>query len=172
MKLSSLLAIVPLLALAAGTAAAQKVDIEFDESANFAAYKTFHIAEGQLNAKAPALNSDLTRRKIENEIRKRLIEKGLMEVQTKPDLNVRFTLGQARRSEVEAYPAGWRGLGTRRVRVAYTQGTLVINLRDTSRKELVWRAIATEEKDNPAQISAHLDDMVRKSIEKYPPKTK
>ncbi|MGH9645715.1 MAG: DUF4136 domain-containing protein [Bryobacteraceae bacterium] len=95
-----------------------------------------------------------------------------MEVESKPDLNVRFTLGQARRSEVEAYPAGWRGLGTRRVRVAYTQGTLVINLRDTSRKELVWRAIATEEKNDPMEISKHLDEMVRKSIEKYPPKKK
>src|SRR5665213_1930632 len=96
MKLSSLLPMVPLLALAAGTAMAQKVDIEFDESANFAAYKTFHMVEGQINAKAAALNSDLTRRKIENEIRKRLTEKGLTEVPNKPDLNVRFTLGQAR----------------------------------------------------------------------------
>jgi hypothetical protein len=168
MKLLGLLPIVSLVALCAGPAMAQKVDIEFDESANFAAYKTFHMVEGQLNAKAAALNSDLTRRKI----RKRLAEKGLMEVESKPDLNVRFTLGQARKTEVEAYPAGWRGLRTRRVRVAYTQGTLVINLRDTGRKELVWRAIATEEKNDPAQISAHLDDMVRKSIEKYPPKTK
>jgi hypothetical protein len=58
-----------------------------------------------------ALNSDLTRRKIENEMRKRLTEKGLTEVESKPDLNVRFTLGQARKTEVEAYPAGWRGLG-------------------------------------------------------------
>ena len=73
---------------------------------------------------------------------------------------------------MEAYPAGWRGLGTRRVRVAYTQGTLVINLRDTSRKELVWRSVAEEEKNDPMQISQHLDDMVRKSIEKYPPKKK
>lgn len=161
-----------LLALAVGPALAQKIDIEFDESAVFERYKTFHIVEGQLNAKAAALNSDLTRRKIENEIRKRLTEKGLMEVESKPDLNVRFTLGQARRSEVEAYPAGWRGLGTRRVRVAYTQGTLVINLRDPVRKELVWRSIAEEEKSDPMEISKHLDDMVRKSIEKYPPKTK
>jgi hypothetical protein len=161
-----------LLALAVGPAWSQKIEIEFDESADFAHYKTFHIVEGQLNAKAAALNSDLTRRKIENEIRKRLTEKGLMEVESKPDLNVRFTLGQARRTEVEAYPAGWRGLGTRRVRVAYTQGTLVINLRDTNRKELVWRAIAVEEKNDPMQISQHLDDMVRKSIDKYPPKKK
>lgn len=161
-----------LLALAAGPALAQKIDVEFDDSAVFERYKTFHIVEGQLNAKAAALNSDLTRRKIENEIRKRLTEKGLMEVESKPDLNVRFTLGQARRTEVEAYPAGWRGLGTRRVRVAYTQGTLVINLRDTNRKELVWRSVAEEEKSDPMQIAQHLDDMVRKSIDKYPPKTK
>jgi hypothetical protein len=156
--------------LIAGRALAQKIEVEFDESAVFERYKTFHIVEGQLNAKAAALNSDLTRRKIENEIRKRLTEKGLMEVESKPDLNVRFTLGQARKTEVEAYPAGWRGLGTRRVRVAYTQGTLVINLRDTSRKELVWRSVAEEEKNDPMQIVQHLDDMVRKSIDKYPPK--
>jgi hypothetical protein len=164
--------VLSLLALAAGPVLAQKIDVEFDESADFARYKTFHIVEGQLNAKAAALNSDLTRRKIENEIHMRLREKGLMEVASQPDLNVRFTLGSARRSEVEAYPAGWRGLGTRRVRVAYTEGTLVINLRDTSRKELVWRSIATEDKNDPSQISQHLDDMVRKSIDKYPPKKK
>jgi hypothetical protein len=164
--------VLTLVALAVGPALAQKIDIEFDESAVFERYKTFHVVEGQINAKAAALNSDLTRRKIENEIRKRLTEKGLMEVESRPDLNVRFTLGQARRSEVEAYPAGWRGLGTRRVRVAYTQGTLVINLRDTSRKELVWRSIATEEKNDPIEISKHLDDMVRKSIDKYPLKKK
>jgi hypothetical protein len=170
MKLSGTLLL--LSALVAGRALAQKIDVEFDESAVFERYKTFHIVEGQLNAKAAALNSDLTRRKIENEIRKRLTEKGLMEVESKPDLNVRFTLGQARKTEVEAYPAGWRGLGTRRVRVAYTQGTLVINLRDTSRKELVWRSVAEEEKNDPMQIAQHLDDMVRKSIDKYPPKNK
>jgi hypothetical protein len=156
--------------LLAGLAHAQKVDIEFDESADFSRYKTFALQEGQLNAKAPALNSELTRKKIDNQIRKRLLEKGLTEVSARPDLNVRFTLGSARRTEVEAYPAGWRGLGTRRVRVAYTEGTLVINLRDTSKRELVWRAIAVEDKSDPSKISEHLDDMVKKAIDKYPPK--
>jgi hypothetical protein len=164
--------VLPLLALAVGPVLAQKIDIEFDQSAVFERYKTFHIVDGQLNAKAAALTSDLTKRKIENEIRKRLTEKGLMEVPSNPDLNVRYTLGQARKTEVEAYPTGWRGMGTRRVRVAYTQGTLVINLRDASRKELVWRSVAEEEKNDPMEISKHLDDMVRKSIEKYPPKQK
>ena len=83
-----------------------------------------------------------------------------------------FRLGSARRNEVDAFPAGRYGRATRRVVTQYTEGTLIIDLRDTSRRELVWRAVAVEEKGDPSKIADHLDDMVRKSIEKYPPKKK
>jgi len=169
MKLQRLL---PLVALAAGTAFAQKIDIEFDDAADFSHYKTFRIGEGQLKSKSPALNSDLTRRKIDGEIRKRLIEKGLTETSGQADLNVQFRLGSARRNEVDAFPAGRYGLRTRRVVTQYTEGTLIIDLRDTSRRELVWRAVAVEDKGDPSKIADRLDDMVRKSIDKYPPKKK
>jgi len=158
--------------LAAGQMQAQKVDIEPDESTDFLKYRTFRIGEGQLKSKSPTLNSDLTRRKIENEIRKRLIEKGLSEASSQPDLNVMFRLGSARRNEVETFPAGRYGRARRRVATQYTEGTLIIDLRDTSKRELVWRAVAVEEKGDPSKIADHLDDMVRKSIEKYPPKKK
>jgi hypothetical protein len=161
-----------LLALAVVPAPAQKVDIEADESADFSKYKTFRIGEGQLKSKSPALNSDLTRRKIDNEIRKRLIEKGLSETSSQPDLNVVFRLGSARRNEVDAFPAGRYGRATRRVVSQYTEGTLIIDLRDASRRELVWRAVAVEDKGDPSKIADRLDDMVRKSIDKYPPKKK
>ena len=161
-----------LLALFPICAAAQKVTVEFDEGADFSQFKTFAIRMGQLNSKNPALNSDLTRKKIDAELRKRLTEKGLSEVEAKPDLNVRYTLGSARRREVEAYPAGWRGLGTRRVVVPYTEGTLVIDLRDRSKQALVWRAIAVEDKSDALKLEGKLEDMVKKSIEKYPPKGK
>jgi len=158
------------LALLPLVAAAQKVTVEFDESQDFSHYKTFTIREGRLNSKNPALNSDLVRQKIDNDIRRRLTERGLTEVPNQPDLNVRYTLGAARRREVEAYPAGWRGLGTRRVVIPYTEGTLVIDLRDRQRQALVWRAVAAEEKSDPTKLEGKLDDMVRKSIDKYPPK--
>ncbi len=86
------------------------------------------------------------------------------------DLNVRYHFGSARKMETEAYPAGWRGWGTRIVRVPYAEGTLVIDLRDPSTHSLVWRAIASEEKSDATKIQGKLDDMVRKSLEKYPPK--
>ena len=157
--------------LAATSLWAQKVNTEFDDAAPFSDYKTFALRIGRLNSKNPTLNSDLTRKRIQNEIRKRLGEKGLQEVSIgKHDLNVDFTLGTVRKLETEAYPAGWRGYGTQIVRVPYAEGTLVIDLRDTNKRALVWRAVAVEEKSDPMKLEGKLDDMVKKSFEKYPPK--
>ena len=158
--------------LAAGSVFAQKVTVEFDEAANFSTYKTFTIREGQLNSKDPALNSELIRKRISADIERGLTARGLTMVTGRADLNVQFRLGSARKTEVERYPAGWRGLGTRVVRIPYTEGSLVIDLRDTGSRSLVWRAIAREEKSDAAKLEGKLDDMVKKSIEKYPPKQK
>jgi hypothetical protein len=56
--------------------------------------------------------------------------------------------------------------------VPYTEGTLVIDLRDASVHALVWRAIASVEKSDASKIQSKLDDMVKKAFEKYPPKPK
>jgi hypothetical protein len=97
-----------------------------------------------------------------------LSAKGLTQVASSPDLNVRYHFGSARRTEVERYPAGWRGFGTRVVRIPYTEGTLVIDLHDTASRTLVWRSIAHEDKNDPDKIAGKLDEMVKKSIAKYP----
>lgn len=158
--------------LAASCAFAQKIDIEFDQGTDFTRYKTFAIRDGQLTSRNPALNSELTKKRIDVDIEKYLTARGMTMVSGKSDLNVRYHLGSARRVETEAYPAGWRGWGTRIVRVPYTEGTLVIDLRDPSTRSLVWRAIAREEKSDPNKIEGKLDEMVKKSFEKYPPKPK
>ena len=158
--------------LIALSAFAQKITVEFDQAADFTKYKTFAIRAGQLNSPNPALNSELVKKQIENDIESNLTAKGLTKSTGASDLNVRYTLGTRRNVETEAYPAGWRGLGTRIVRVPYAQGTLVIDLRDPTTRSLVWRAIATDEKTDPTKLAGKIDDMVRKSIEKYPPKKK
>jgi hypothetical protein len=161
-----------LICLAASSAAAQNVDVEFDQAANFAKYHTFAIREGQLNSRNPALNNEIVKKRIEADIERGLSARGLIRVTGPADLNVRFHFGAARKAELETYPAGWRGWGTRVVRVPYTEGTLVIDLRDPSTRSLVWRGIAREDKSDATKIEGKLDDMVRKSIEKYPPKPK
>ncbi len=153
-------------------ASAQKINIEFDETAHFSDFRTFKILKGQIHSKHPSLNNELTYKKIDGMIRKHLMERGLTEVSSDPDLNVFFNLGAANKREVDIYPAGWRGYGTRAVAHVYTEGTLVLNLRNARKHELVWRSIAVEDKNDPIKIQEHLDDMVRKSVDKYPPKTK
>jgi hypothetical protein len=156
--------------IAAGGAMAQKVTIESDRNADFSKYKTFAIRNGELNSKNPALNSDLVKKQIEADIIKDLTARGLTEASGRADLNVVYRFGSARKTEVETYPAGWYGWGTRVVRVPYSEGTLVIDLRDPATRSLVWRAIASEEKSDATKIQGKLDDMVKKSFEKYPPK--
>jgi hypothetical protein len=159
--------------LVAQGARAQKITVEFDQSVDFAKYKTFAIRDGRLNSTNPALDSPLVKKQIEADIESDLTKKGLSMVTSgSADLNVRYTFGAARKTEVEAYPAGWYGLRTRYVRVPYAEGTLVIDLRDPVTRSLVWRAIAAEEKSEATKIQGKLDDMVKKSFDKYPPKKK
>ena len=158
---------------AAAIAHAQKVTMESDRSTDFSRYKTFAIRAGELNSKNAALNSDLVRKQINDDIVRGLTAKGLSQVTSGPsDLNIRYTLGSARRTQVEAYPAGWYGWGRRYVRVPYAEGTLVIDFRDPTTRSLVWRSIASEDKSDPVKLQGKIDDMVKKSLEKYPPKTK
>jgi len=56
--------------------------------------------------------------------------------------------------------------------VPYSEGTLVIDLRDTSTHSLVWRAVAVEHKSAPYKLEGKIEDLVKKSFEKYPPKKK
>jgi Domain of unknown function (DUF4136) len=165
-------AVLILAIVAARGAFAQKVTVEFDQAANFSNYKTFAIRNGTLNSRSPALNSELVKKRIEADIERDLTARGLTEVSARPDLNVVYHFGSARKTELETYPAGWRGWGTRVVRVPYAEGTLVIDLRDTGTRSLVWRGIASEEKSDPSKIQGKLDDMVKKAVEKYPPKQK
>jgi hypothetical protein len=158
--------------LAAHSALAQKVTVEFDRAADFSKYKTFAIRDGQLNSRNAALNSELVKKQIEADIARDLTARGLTEATGRTDLNVRYVFGAARKTEIESYPAGWYGFGTRLVRVPYSEGTLVIDLRDPNTRSLVWRGIASEEKSDPTKIEGKLDDMVKKSIAKYPPKEK
>jgi hypothetical protein len=159
-----------LFTLVAASASAQKITTEFDEAVDFGKFRTFAIRNGQLRSPSPALNSELTKKRLEAEIERALTGRGLTKATGPSDLNVFDTLGSLQRVETERYPAGWRGLGTRVVRVPYAEGNLVIDLRDPTTRSLVWRSVATEEKSNAAKLADKLDDMVKKSFAKYPPK--
>lgn len=155
-----------------GSAFAQKVNAEFDDTVDFSKFKTFAVRDGQMNSPSPALNNELTKKRIQTAIERALESKGLTKVDGPSDLNVTFTLGSRGVLEREAIAVGPRLRGTRIERVPATQGNLVIGLRDPSTRSLVWRGIASDDKENPVDISKKLDDWVKKVVDKYPPKKK
>jgi hypothetical protein len=157
---------------AALPASGQKIQTEFDQAVDFSKFKTFSVEPGRITSPNPSLNNELVKQQIENDIRKYLAERGLTPVRDgRADLHVRYTLGTPRAVETEVYPAGWRGWGSRVVRVPYAEGTLVLDLRDPSTRSLVWRAIARDDESDASKVESKLDAMVKKAVQKYPPKS-
>ena len=76
-----LLALLVLSFSSAHRAFAQKVTVEFDDTVNFNKYRTFAIREGDLNSKDPALDSELVKKQIDEQIERYLTAKGLTEPQ-------------------------------------------------------------------------------------------
>ena len=99
-----------LLALSAvPTTFAQTVSVESDESVDFTKFKTFAIRDGKLSSRSPALNSELTKKRIAAEIERALTAKHLTVGTDQVDLNVSFEFGSARVLEP------WRGAGYRNI---------------------------------------------------------
>jgi hypothetical protein len=151
---------------------ADQKDTDFDPHTDFSKFKTFALRQAQLTAKAPELNSSLTRKKIEDAIRAQLTAKGLEEVQNRPNLVVNFRFGAADKRQVESFPAGRWGRRRRIETFRFTEGTLVVNLMDTEGRELVWRGIYRDDESNPGKISNKLPDDVKKLFSDFPPKKK
>jgi hypothetical protein len=160
--------VLALIAATAASAVAQKITTEFDESVDFTRFKTFAISEDDVRSQSPALNSELTQKRVEGEVERALTARGL-EKSAQPDLDVIFSLGSDPGTKTERLPARWRGRG-RAVRVPNMAGTLVIDLRDAETRSLVWRGVAMEDERDPVKLATRLDDMVRRTIARYPPK--
>ena len=101
-----------------------------------------------------------------------LAAKGLKPADGKPDVWASYILGAQGKRDVDVYPSGWRGWGTRRVVHKYTQGTLVLDLRDGAKNDLVWRATCVDTASDPAKIEKRIDNDVKKALDKFPPKKK
>jgi hypothetical protein len=151
---------------------ADQKDTDFDPQTDFLKFKTFMLRQGQIESKAPELNSPLVRKKIEDSIRSQLEAKGMTEVQNRPDLVVNFRFGAANKRQVESFPAGRWGRRRRIETFRFTEGTLVINLMDTEGRDLVWRGIYRDDESNPGKISNKLPDDIKKLFSDYPPKKK
>ena len=166
MNIRLLIAWLALGLLAAGGCAGPKVITDFDPSAEFSAFRTFAFSgltdrrdEGGL------LDNSLLRKRIEEMVSRQLTVKGLRQVgvEDPSDLLVHFWVGVKDKQRVESpgmvggryggmygrgpgyYGGGMYGRGPGYygggvTTYEYEEGTLIVDLAESSKKELVWRA--------------------------------
>jgi Domain of unknown function (DUF4136) len=161
-----------------GIALAQKTSFDYDKSANFSSYKTYAMREGA------KVGNPLIDNRIVAAIEHELAAKGFTKTETNPSLLVVYHVAFDKQQDISGYTSGtgaygWRyggGMGTTDLRVSEILiGTLVIDLTDAAKKEVVWRGMGVKEIDTQAKaekLDKNINGAVAKMLKNYPPKVK
>ena len=162
--------------LSAAVLAADDHTVLFDEDVNFATFKTFSVQAGKMTSQQPQLKYPAVMVSLGEAIRVALSTRGLKETD-KADLDVEFSV-----SAVDwvvgpygrAYPVPPPGRG-RSVVIApidFTEATLVVDMRRTSDRELVWRGVYRNEEKDTVKLAEALPRNAAQLLSQYPPRRK
>jgi len=164
-------------AFACGAAHAQKITVEYDKAMDFSKYKTYAIDPVD-NAPRPML-----RLAIQAAVQDDLGKRGLSKVDSNPDLYVQmygaidtdYTAHYHDPIYGGAIPpinSGitlWHNIPGTVTTVVIPKGTLVIDILDANKKELVWRGIAKQKlSDNREKLLDQVNTAVEKMFAQYP----
>jgi len=157
-------------------ALAQKINTDWDRSANFSTYHTY------MWETSPRPAHGLWHQRIVDAIDKQLQAKGLTKVDSNPDVWVVYSNTIHDQKEVVGnnygFGPGWGWGYWGPSQVTYNtyvtkQGTLVVELADAKDKQILWRGSATDTiSDNSNKNINTLDKAVAKLFKGYPPKQK
>lgn len=165
---------------AVAAAEAQKVTVDVDATVNFASFKTFGWAEGQM------AQNPIVAEMIKTAITAELTARGLKLDQAAPDIKVAVMaatgmdiqgVGPSWNNELYRF---WGGHGNPSALMNITSGTLLVDLVQTSRNLSVFRGVATKTLNQSATgdfaadakaVEGVVKKSVKKMFERYP-KTK
>ena len=156
---------------------AQKTDIDWDRTANFANFHTYSWE------KSPHPAKGFWNDRIIDAVDKELQAKGLTKVDSNPDMWVVYSNSMKDQKQVVGTGygmgpgwgwGGWGGPGQVTYNTYVTKvGTLVVELADAKNKQLLWRGAATDTiSDNSNKNINNLNKAVSKLFQNYPPKDK
>jgi hypothetical protein len=176
--------LLPLLVLVSACASGPQVRTDYDQNADFAAYKTFAFAD-PLGTDRAGYTSILTER-LKTLSRLQMEQRGYTYDTQSPDLLVNFLAQSRQQTEYVPPPPmpwgpnyygyrmgwydPWMGYGFGPDIIQYTEGVLSIDLIDARKKQLVWEGIATSAIDNVEQAASEqsLAPVVADIFAKYP----
>jgi hypothetical protein len=172
--------------LLGGVVVAQDVKYNFDQNADFTKYKTYKWEQHP-----KSLNLDqLTLKDLGAAFDAELAKKGLTRIESgTPDLVMVYQIAVSQEQEITSfntgygYGPGWRGgwyggMGSS-MSTATTStiniGSVVVDMYDAAKKELVWRGTATKTVDSNSKPEKRRKNMAKgaeKLFKNYPPKVK
>lgn len=165
----------------ATAAHAQKVKVEYDKSLDFSKFKTYAIDAMSESAKP------MLRLAIQGAVEDDLNKRGLTKVAANPDLYVQMYgatdhdytahyFDPVYGSAIPPLNYGitlWHNIPGTVTSVTIPKGTLVIDIIDASKKELVWRGIAKAKlSDQREELLDQVNTAVEKLFAQYPVKAK
>ncbi|WP_161557543.1 DUF4136 domain-containing protein [Acidisarcina polymorpha] len=176
MKLHQRIAVTAALAIAVLSipALAQKVETDYDHSANFKQYHSY--SWGHVHAEDP-----LFEQRIRDAVDRALQAKGWQQVPTGGDTTVTAVAIKKNQEEYNTFYTslgpGWRwhgwgdGMATTTVE-NIPVGTLVVDIYDSGSKHLLWRGLAHDQlSDKPDKDTKKLQKAVDKMFSKFPPRS-
>jgi hypothetical protein len=185
MKRRELTSTLLLLILGLSACTTFNVKIDHDPTADFTAIKKFAFVGLPDAEKGGFYDNSLMHKRIESAVARELTGKGLQHVNLnqQPDVLVYYWYSAKEKQQIQstgptggAYGYGGRygwgaGYGGTVTTYEYTEGTLVLDLVEPTKKELIWRAtIVGTLQDTPKENIELGNKAIAKAFASYPPK--
>ncbi len=176
--MKSLIAVAAIALLLPALALAQKTSFDFDKTADFSKFKTYGLKDGT------KVGDPLIDNRIVAAIEAELAAKGLTKTDSGSDIVVVYHVAFDKQQDITAYSSGYGGYGyrwgggwgTTDVRVnQILVGTLIIDVADATKQEVVWRGMGVREVDTQAKADKrdkNITSAVKKILKDFPPKKK
>ncbi|HEU4500850.1 MAG TPA: DUF4136 domain-containing protein [Nitrospira sp.] len=164
-----------------------KVNTDHDPTVDFSSFKTFAFAgPAELN-KGGIYDNSLTRRRVESAVVRELTGKGLRQVglDEPQDLLVHYWVNIQDKQRIDStgptvgvarYPGGYgwgAGYGGGVTTYEYREGTLILDLIEPAKKQLVWRATIVGTLQDATNENVELGNKaIAEAFESYPPSAK
>lgn len=165
-----------------------KVQTDHDPTADFSSFKTFAFAGPAEMNKGGIYDNSLMQKRIESAVARELTAKGLRQVglDEPQDLRVHYWVTVLDKQRLESGGTsvgvargpyggyGWgAGYGGGVTTVDYKEGTLILDLIEPTKKQLVWRATIVGTLQDSTKDNVELGNKaIAEAFESYPPQAK
>lgn len=161
------------------------VTTDFDPEIDFTAYKTYAWYTGEMPADDALSQNPLIQKRVVSSVDKELTAKGFKLTDGDPDFVVIIHAGTKERMQVTntgygyggygyGRYGGWGGAGYSDTHITYyDEATLVVDIADFGKKELVWRGTGTgvlsKKQKTQEESQQTADEVIQKIMQDFPP---